>query len=206
MNTIASDIITQNFEGQAISIRADGYWNLTQMCQAHGKNVADFLRLKSTKDYLSVFYFDQNSVTGIPIATSNPDTAITMGIPIVTSNPESKNPVEVVNGGRSPGTWAHEEVALKCAAWLNPKFEVWVYRTIKKLLRTGEVRLKDELIGLQAALSQAYQTIEECDVEIVLLQHEKDKLRRQYLEAVCIPDGDYSDYDQDPDCHCYDPL
>ncbi|MEG4010491.1 KilA-N domain-containing protein [Microcoleus sp. Pol11C1] len=210
-----TDIMAQNFEGKSISIREDGYWNLTQMCQTHGRNVADFLRLKSTQDYLAVFYFDSEVDTGIPVTASKVD----MGIPISTSNQDSasivsdmgnshienKSPIDVVKGGRSQeqGTWGHEEVALKLAAWLNPKFEVWVYRTIKKLLRTGEVKLKDEIEGLRSALNQAAQTIEEYDVELALSHHKQSQYKREYLEAICLShwEGDYSSYAEDPDCY-----
>ena len=32
------------------------------------------------------------------------------------------------------GTWMHRVLALKFAAWLNPRFELWVYLTIDNLL------------------------------------------------------------------------
>jgi hypothetical protein len=32
------------------------------------------------------------------------------------------------------GTWMHRILALKFAAWLSPKFELWVYSTIEDLL------------------------------------------------------------------------
>lgn len=203
-----TDIFAQEFEGQPISIRADGYWNLTQMCQAHGKNVADFLRLKSTQDYLDVFHFDFKVNMGIPISTSNPD-SISAVADVEISHVGNRTPVEVVKGGRpfEQGTWAHEEVALKCAAWLNPKFEVWVYRTIKKLLKIGEVKLKDEIAGLRTALSQAHQTIDEYDAELALSHEKQNQFKREYLEAVCLShwDEEYSDYSEDPDCHSYQP-
>ena len=44
-----------NFEynDTVISQRDDGYINLSSMCRANGKLIADFARLKSTKDYLA---------------------------------------------------------------------------------------------------------------------------------------------------------
>jgi len=42
----------------------------------------------------------------------------------------SENILKVVHGGRNNGTWMHEILALKFAAWLNPEFELWVYESI----------------------------------------------------------------------------
>jgi len=42
--------------------------------------------------------------------------------------------LKVVRGGDASeglqGTWIHERLALKFAAWLSPKFELWIYDTI----------------------------------------------------------------------------
>ena len=35
-----------------------------------------------------------------------------------------------------------EKLALKFAAWLSPRFELWVYDRIQELITTGETRLK----------------------------------------------------------------
>ena len=40
------------------------------------------------------------------------------------------------------GTWMDEKLALKFAAWLSPRFELWVYDRIQELITTGETRLK----------------------------------------------------------------
>lgn len=53
-------IITETFEDNPILIRAsDGYWNLTLMCQACNKRINDYLRLKSTDEYLLELAFDR---------------------------------------------------------------------------------------------------------------------------------------------------
>jgi hypothetical protein len=41
---------------------------------------------------------------------------------------------EILKNVNGVGTWMHRILALKFAAWLSPKFEVWVYSTIEKLL------------------------------------------------------------------------
>jgi hypothetical protein len=58
-----SNLITTKYNNVAISTRdSDGWVNLTQMCQADGVKFNDFLRLKSTKAYVSSMVAD----TGIP--------------------------------------------------------------------------------------------------------------------------------------------
>ena len=54
----------------------------------------------------------------------------------------------MVQGGvpELQGTWYCDTLALKLAAWLDPRFEVWVYETIKTLLLTGKVELDQGLI------------------------------------------------------------
>jgi BMFP domain-containing protein YqiC len=110
--------IIESFQGQQIHIRQpDGYWNATQMCQKYGKLFADFYRLKTTKDYLAAL--SEN-----------------MGIPIFSLVESQK--------GRGSQTWVHSRIALKLAAWLSPRFEVWVYSVIEKLLTQGYVSLREE--------------------------------------------------------------
>jgi len=48
--------------------------------------------------------------------------------------------VKVVRGGKDKhlqGTWVHEKIALKFAAWLSPAFELWVYDRVYELITEG---------------------------------------------------------------------
>ena len=46
---------------------------------------------------------------------------------------KAENPASVksVKGGKNPGTWAAELVAIRYAAWIDPAFEVRVYRAFR---------------------------------------------------------------------------
>lgn len=123
-----SDITKFDYEGQGISFEfADGnkMINATEMARPFkGKMVADFLRLKATKDYITLLeerYGDSH-----------------IALP--------REVLRVVKGGDAAagqqGTWMDEKLALKFAAWLSPRFELWVYDRIQELLSTGETRLK----------------------------------------------------------------
>ena len=124
-----SDITQFDYEGQQISFEfADGnkMINATEMAKPFkGKMVADFLRLKSTKDYITLL---EERYGNSHIATR-------------------REVLRVIKGGDAAeglqGTWMDELLALKFAAWLSSRFELWVYDRIQELLATGETRLKD---------------------------------------------------------------
>ncbi|HGJ5858014.1 KilA-N domain-containing protein (plasmid) [Arsenophonus nasoniae] len=44
---------------------------------------------------------------------------------------EQNQILTVFNGGNEKGTWSHELIALRYAAWLSPAFEVKVYQTFR---------------------------------------------------------------------------
>ena len=53
---------------------------------------------------------------------------------------DAENPASVhsIKGGKSQGTYAVELVAIRYAAWINPKFEVQVYRTFQAAVKQGK--------------------------------------------------------------------
>ena len=115
-----SNLITTKYNNVAISTRdSDGWVNLTQMCQANGVKFNDFLRLKSTKAYVSSMVAD----TGIPASQI----------------------IEVVKGkfsdGRQQGSWGHPEIALLLAQWISPEFHRWCNAHIFVLLKDGKTSL-----------------------------------------------------------------
>lgn len=120
-----SDITIFDYEGQQISFEfADGnkMINATQMAKPFGKPVGNFLRLKETKEYISLL---EERYSDVNIA---------------------REALRVVKGGDASeglqGTWMDEKLALKFAAWLSPRFELWVYDRIQELLTTGETNLQ----------------------------------------------------------------
>jgi hypothetical protein len=121
-----SNITLFDYDGQQISFEfADGnkMINATEMARSFkGKAVADFLRLKNTKEYIGLL---EERYGNSHIA---------------------REVLRVVKGGDVSdglqGTWMDEKLALKFAAWLSPRFELWVYDRIQELLTTGETRLQ----------------------------------------------------------------
>lgn len=85
--------------------------NATEMAKAYGKYPKDFLILDSTKSFINECLKKENS-------------------PFILVEKEE----DLVTSRQKSGTWMHRVLALKFAAWLNPRFELWVYSTIEKLL------------------------------------------------------------------------
>ena len=159
--------IIEVFQGHNITIRPDGYWNGSALCETEGKQIESFLGEDSVKGYLEALSEDLN----IPIIKvvksdcTNPPTSL---IHCIERSEEMRWEI-----------WIHEEVALKLTAWLNPKLEIWFYRTIKKLLKEGQVKLEEELDGLRTALSQTNEKLSEVCNDYALLEHKND--RDQYV-------------------------
>ena len=128
----------QNFDynGQLIQRRADGFVNLTQMCQANGKRLDHFLKANKTKGYIDAL-----------------TQSLQMGV------------LDSDRGGNHSGTWGHPSLAINLARWISPQFAVWCDAHIFNLMTTGqtsldidpieEMKLKIELARLENQKSQA---------------------------------------------------
>lgn len=115
---------TFQFNGKEIAFEMVGenvVVNATEMAKVFNKDVYDFLRTEGTKSYIEAFCESEKLRFGDEFS------------------PNGKL-VKVVRGGEHNGTWMERSVALKFAAWLDPHFEVWVYKTIDQLL-FGEYEL-----------------------------------------------------------------
>ena len=147
-----SDIQKFEYEGHPITFEfTDGVRmvNATQMARPFKKKVHDFLRLKGTKEYMEGLVARYGN-------SLNVDSQI----------------LRIVQGGLDTsiqGTWMHEKLALKFAAWLSVPFEIWVFDCIEILVKEGEVKLQDprlsvrntDLRGMPAALRLLADHIEE---------------------------------------------
>jgi KilA-N domain/Meiotically up-regulated gene 113 len=113
---ITPEIVGHEFENHKVSQRSkDGYVNLTQLCKAGGKLVADYIRLTTTQELLTALALD-------------------MGIHITDNHAGSGALVEIIQGiGKAQGTWAHPEVAIDCAQWVSVQLRIWANRTLVKI-------------------------------------------------------------------------
>ena len=109
----------QNFayNNQLIQRRADGFVNLTQMCQANGKRLDYFFKAAKTRKYIEALKHSlQTEVVNSSV------------------------------GGNHDGTWGHPTLAIRLAQWLSPEFAVWCDAHIFNLMSSGETSLDVDAI------------------------------------------------------------
>lgn len=85
--------------------------NATQMAKIFGKRVDVFLKSDHANEFI-------NALELTPFGGS--------------STPLTRD--EIIKTVNGVNTWMHRILALKFAAWLDPKFEVWVFSTIDQIL------------------------------------------------------------------------
>ncbi|MEH2041240.1 KilA-N domain-containing protein [Nostoc sp.] len=96
-----------------------GYVNAIQMARANRKLLSDYIRLKSTKDYLQALGND-------------------MGIPI------SSLIIGIEGYGKEQGTWVHPEIAIDLARWVSVSFRIWANRTLMTVMLASEIEVVQE--------------------------------------------------------------
>ena len=150
---IMVNIVEFEFDNKVIEFDLSGedvMINATEMGNIYGKIPYDFLKQEGTKKFIAELK------SAIPAFRSDSESERNAGNEDLTlknddrSDPNSpNNAIMVVKsdiGGADGGaTWMHRQLALKFAAWLNPKFEVWIYNTIDRLLFEHARRTSEEL-------------------------------------------------------------
>lgn len=145
-------MLIKTWNEKQIRWREDSYGCLTDMAKATGKQVGDWLRLKSTNSFLTAF----SESTGIPVGT------------LVLIN-ES----EGANSDR--GTWADRRICIEFARWCNSSFAVQVILWIDEIMTKGYVDIRD-LSPSEIILAQAQRLV---DLERQQKQTEQDIIRLQ---------------------------
>ena len=111
----------------AVDRREDGYWNATKMCQAFGKQFAQYSANAKQKELIHALSVDLSR----PKKTENLDIG----------NPTSKPGIVDVFTGRPAnlqGTWIHPELAIDLAQWLNVQFRIKLNRIINGFMFEGK--------------------------------------------------------------------
>ncbi len=133
------NLISSSYNNFAISRReSDGWVNLTQMCKANGVKFNDFLRLKSTKAYISSMAAD----TGKPVSEI----------------------IQVKKGGdpKLQGSWGDPEIAILLAQWISPEFHRWCNAHIFVLMSDGSTSLNiDPFARMFEIMAENYRDVED---------------------------------------------
>lgn len=131
MNT---ETIIEKFETQEIAFdlfQGDLMINATEMAKPFGKRVDNYLRLSTTKALIKALKVDriiesnyhQMEVVEDENSESNYLTSEVVESQILTTKE-----------GQHGGTFMCEDLALAFAMWLSPVFNVWVLKTIRKII------------------------------------------------------------------------
>ncbi|MFA6281683.1 MAG: KilA-N domain-containing protein, partial [Candidatus Omnitrophota bacterium] len=96
--------------------------NATEMAKLSGKRIDHFLKSDHAEAFISALEFTPFGGNSEPLTRS-----------------------EIIKTKGQSGTWMHRLLALKFAAWIDPKFEVWVYSTIDFILFDYYKRIEESL-------------------------------------------------------------
>lgn len=111
-------LVARELNGHVVQQRRnDGYVNATALCKAAGKDLHDYLRLKSTVAFIA----ELSTVPGIP----------------------GTGVMEIRQGGTpdEQGTWVHPHLSINLAQWCSPRFAVQVSAWVEERLTRGRVVL-----------------------------------------------------------------
>lgn len=142
--SIYSIISLGKYNGIDIGCRPeDQFINATAMCQANGKAWANFWKNEGTQEAINEI------AENLRYSNSN----------II---------ISVRGKGKEQGTWVHRQVALKLAAWLNPKFEAWVWGQIDSILLGKQVAHREVGEHQLAVVQNAVSVLQEKYESLVL--------------------------------------
>lgn len=111
--------------------------NATEMAKVYDKKVEAFMRNDDTKSFINECLKSENSR-------------------FISVEKEE----DLVISRQKSGTWMHRILALKFAAWLNPRFELWVYSTIENLLFGRHVEREKSLELTMSLQNEAREIID----------------------------------------------
>jgi hypothetical protein len=151
--------------------------NATQMAKIFGKRLDHFLRSDHANEFITVLEFTPFGGNSRPLKRD-----------------------EIIQSRGQSGTWMHRILALKFAAWLDTKFELWVYSTIDKILnqsfreekeaRLRKLQAKNEMAQIKKEMLHEYpnaeryfeleSSIRQADQEII--KSVKEQVRQLQLE------------------------
>ena len=114
----------------AIRKDAHGRYNLNDLHKAaiaagvatESQRPGNFLKSDGVQSFIAAYIEEDNGTAGMPALVTAMNVA----------------PTYTTNGGKNPGTYAVELVALRYAAWMNPTFELRVYRTFQAAVTQGK--------------------------------------------------------------------
>ena len=119
------------YQGQEIDFvltdKTDVMVNATEMAKAFGKRIDVFLKTDTTKEFIKTL---EKFLAEQWVIPHRLDSKIESEFPPIGGN----STLKIIQTKGHMGTYFHRLLALKFAAWLDPRFELWVYQTIDNIL------------------------------------------------------------------------
>jgi len=148
-------VLSHDYNGFLVSQRSsDGYWNLNQMANAVGKRIENWLRLDSTKEFLTEF--DEQQLLE---CSSDPS---------IDCSGLSNRPKALITskGGKGGGgsTWGHPDIAILFAMWCSPPFALQVGRWVREWMTSGTNPINS--VSDRVLIAQSKVAIAQSKVEI----------------------------------------
>lgn len=166
---ILRTLITPNGDVKIGQHADDWFINLTQLCQAAGKEFGGWRRLQQAQEYLEALSSDmQICMTEL---------------------------IQIVRGGTpyEQGSWGHPMVAMELARWLDPSFAVQVNKWFLMGERPGKKAttpfgmIKEQLAALME-IAEEMHAMEERTLMLEASQEDQSK-RLERIEAELAPPG-----------------
>lgn len=163
-----------SFNGQEIEFgfeKTNVMVNATEMGKLYNKLPKDFLKNEDTQKFISECLKKENS-------------------PFLNVEKEE----DLIISAQKSGTFMHRVLALKFAAWLNPAFELWVYKTIDYILFDYYKRIEESLkqsatrknrideIKEKLRVNAEYQELEQLELEERQAAYNRGKQNRNQLD------------------------
>jgi KilA-N domain len=165
-----SDLILREFNGVSIRQREDGYFSLTDMAKATGREFKDWYRLDSTAELLS---------------------ALSRKVQIPTSQ------MLQINRGNTDnrGSWGHRKVAIAFATWCSPDFFSVVIDWADEIMTKGYavsptatskqlVALQNEVRCLSNARREAEERLNSVQADFIEIKENVDIYRNFILSLI----------------------
>lgn len=102
------NLVTRDYQGHAIVLQDDGWFNATQAAAQMGRRVDVWLKTHETQEYIKALCEITNTTEKGYLKTKR---------------------------GATGGTWLHPKLAVRFAQWLDPRFAVWCDAQIDSLIR-----------------------------------------------------------------------
>ncbi len=176
---MSDNIKVFEYEGNPITFEFtnnEKFVNATEMAKTFDKKLNVFFRQKQTAEFINVLFNSLN-------INRDDNSRLEKIRSLNTENLAKAYPelIKVVRGGdpKMQGTWVHERLSLKLAAWLSPHFELWVFDTVMELLIEGHVHLKNkENLDLEWHLDKITNNVDDIRNLLDTIPGQKDQHKR----------------------------